>query len=638
MGISIRCFLLLTSLFLNSALSAIPQLSLKQQRDTSLVKQLIDSALPILHHNPDSAMELLQQALFVSEQGNLNDGKCISYAFMGLIQNNRGKTKEGFALYRKALPYCQNPQYNVGGLPNLYINIGASYFNSGNLDSASAYYYKALSYLREYQPESNNIAIIYSNLSGVSSSQGDYEKALNLASIAESIASVRHIPLAQVPALINMGNMYAVLDNPDSALYCFEKGLKVARRNGYVDREQTLLCSIGDMILESGDPRRAIPYYQQALDLNNESNVYFSSITPRYHLGIAYFRTKQYAAAERTLLKAINIAETTQLNYKKHIAHLTLSEIYEATNRYKESLIQRKIGEMLKDSLYNVEKTKAINEIENKYNAAQKNKTIAQNELKMAQQKRHIERMTLITVAGILVVILAASIIFILYHNRRKNEKKEKELEKLRAQMTGEESERKRISRELHDGIGGLLTSARLNVETLTNKNSGYKEDLSNISELLAQVSNEIQYTAHNLLPDILEERNLWYALSAYCDQVERSSGLPIELHTMGDASHISSAVSLPLYRMAQELIQNAVKHSGGSQIFVQSRIDHQAEQIMLSVEDNGNGFDTTVNYDGIGIRSIKERVKILNGFFSIASNEGMGTTILIEIDMNHRK
>ncbi len=625
-------------LFLHNDITAGPGLSLKQQRDTTLIMSLIDNAIPILHHSPDSALSLLQRALLISEQSNIKDGKCLSYAFMGLILNNEGKTKEGFALYRKALPYCQTPQYKISTLPNLYINMGASYYNSGDLDSASTYYYKALDYLQEHQPGSNNIAIIYSNLSGVNSSQGHYEKALRLAGTAESLAAVRNVPLAQVPALINMGNMYAVLEQPDSALYCFEKGLKVARQNGYVDREQTLLCSIGDMILESGDPHKAIPYYNQALNLNNESNIYYGSIIPLYRLGIAYFRTKQHAAAERVLLKAIHIADTTRLSLNKHLAHQTLAGVYEATGRYKESLEQRKTGELLKDSLYNVERTKAINEIENKYNAAQKDKTIAQNNLKMAQQQRHIERMALLTAAGVLVVIMVSSIIFILYRNRRKTEKKEKELEKLKAQMMGEESERKRISRELHDGVGGLLTSARLNIQTLKDRESVDKEDLINLSELLVQVSNEVQHTAHNLMPDILEERNLWFALSAYCDQLEQSWNIPIELHTMGDISTLSDTISLPLYPIAQELVQNAVKHSRGTQVFVQARMDIETDRLMLSVEDNGKGFDTTINYDGLGLKNVKERVKVLNGFISIASNAGMGTTIFVDIDLRNKE
>ncbi len=617
---------------------AVPrQLSLTEQRDTALIIQLIDEARPILHRSPDSALNILRQALAISQRINSNDGKCLCYAFIGLALNNEGKRDEGFAYYSKALPYCLKPQYKIGALPNLYINISSSYFNSGDLDSSIVYNYKALSYLQEHQPESNNIAIVYSNLSAVYSSQGNYEKALRFAGMADKIATERNVPLAQVPALINMGNMYAVLDEPDSALYCFEKGLEVARLNGYIDREQTLLCSIGDMILEAGDPHKAIHYYKQALSLDNESNIYYGSIVPGYHLGIAYFRTKRYAAAEQVLLKAIQIAESTGLNMNKYIAHYTLSEIYETTGRYKASLGQRKTGELLRDSLYNVEKTKAINEIEHKYNIAQKDKTIAQHKLKMAQQQRHIEKITLLTAGGIVVVILVSSIIFIVYRNRRRSERKEEELEKLKAQMTGEESERKRISRELHDGIGGLLTSARLNIQNMKDKyTDSQQSDLRNLSELLTQVSTEVQHTAHNLMPDVLEERNLWFALSAYCDQVERSWKIPIELHTMGDAGLLNSSISLPLYRIAQELVQNAVKHSGGSEIFVQARIDIETQRVLLSVEDNGKGFDTAANYNGLGLKSIKERVKVLNGFISIASGKDIGTTIFIDIDLRN--
>lgn len=628
-------FLLVILTFLCCGSTAAPRkLSPAEQRDTALVMRLIDEARPILHRSPDSALKILNQALAISEQTNNNDGKCLCNAFIGLVLNNEGKRNEGFDYYRKALPYCLRPQYKIGGLPNLYLNIGSSYYNSGNLDSSIIYNYKALSYLQEFLPESDNMAIAYINLSAVYSVQGNYKKGLRLAAMAEEIASTRNIPLAQVPALINMGNMYAVLDKPDSALFCFEKGLVVARQNGYIDREQTLLYSIGDMTLEAGKPEEAIRHYKEALSLNNESNIFFGAIVPGYHLGVAYFRTKQYHAAEQILKKSLQLAEATGLNMNKYLAHYTLSDVYEATGRYKESLRERKTGELLRDSLYNVEKTKAINEIEHKYNMAQKDKTIAQNELKIAQQRRHIERMTLLTAAGILVVILVSCIIFIVYRNKRKNEKKEEELEKLRAQMAGEESERKRISRELHDGVGGLLTSARINIQNMKDNYTGvHQSDLRNLSELLTQVSNEVQHTAHNLMPDVLEERNLWFALSAYCDQVEQSWKIPIELHTMGDAALLDSAISLPLYRIAQELVQNAVKHSGGSEIFVQARVDPETHRFMLSVEDNGKGFDTAVNYDGLGLKSVKERVKVLHGFISIASGKDMGTTIFIEID-----
>jgi len=204
------------------------------------------------------------------------------------------------------------------------------------------------------------------------------------------------------------------------------------------------------------------------------------------------------------------------------------------------------------------------------------------------------------------------------------------------ALIEGQEQERKRVSRELHDGLGQLFTAVKLNMQHLkAGLGTDAKGDALARLELLEQnigvAINEVKHISHNLMPEVLEQFGLQPALQDLVNSWNRSEGTTTVTLGMVDLEQEPPAhMSLALFRMAQELITNAVRHSGAKTMFLQI-IDH-GSSIMLTVEDDGKGFDPTMESKGLGLRNIRSRAELLEGTVDIDSTPGKGTMTTIEI------
>lgn len=599
-----------------------------------LVLKIVNRGVKLVHNNPDSALLLFTEAETISRNTNFRDGIGYAKAYIGFAYSLKGDMAKSFAYYRQAEPYCLRATHIKAALPTLYINKGATLVYQGDYAQAQLYFHKALHYLERHLPGDKNIIMALSNLSSVYGRQGEYRKALQYARKAEQLAEEQKLVTALVPALVNVGNMYSALNKPDSALSVFRKGIALARKAGMADMEQLLLTSIGDLYLNRGDATKAIPYYEQAMSISRRANAIYGTVYISYSLGRALFLTQSFRKAEAVLTAAIEKAEASGFTENIQNAYETLSIVYAATGRHKEALTQRLLYEQIKDSLTGLEKAKAINEIETRYRTAQKDKTIAQHELEIDRQKKKIEQRNYVITgiaAGAAFIILSLSG---LYYHRQQLNKQRRETEQLRAIIAGVEQERTRLAKELHDGIGGMLTGIKLNLKAIQN-NSG-NNALNGIMNMLKDMGEEIRKTSHNLMPHMLKKHRLPEALRAYIDQLDTKNALlHLELNILGDMTLLSPAYELHLYRIAQELIQNIIRHSGADSASILFRADQ--DMLYIIAEDNGRGFEPESVTTGVGLISMKERVHLLNGSLSIESSVGNGTIVHIELKLNNR-
>jgi signal transduction histidine kinase len=215
---------------------------------------------------------------------------------------------------------------------------------------------------------------------------------------------------------------------------------------------------------------------------------------------------------------------------------------------------------------------------------------------------------------------------------------REQEIERLKAMMKGEEQGRTRLARELHDGIGGMLTAIKMNLSAARKK---YPElarfdPLTEITFMLEDTGAEIRKTAHNLMPDVLVRKRLPEALMIYCEQITAHDQLQIDLQFHGAFDQLTKATELMLYRIIQELLQNILKHANATHAVVQLR--EYEGKLSLTVEDNGEGFDTEAQSGGFGLLNLRYRVAALQGHISIMSAKGRHTTIHLEFELENLK
>src|SRR5690606_8614744 len=218
-----------------------------------------------------------------------------------------------------------------------------------------------------------------------------------------------------------------------------------------------------------------------------------------------------------------------------------------------------------------------------------------------------------------------------LHEEQLQRMQKEQQIRFFNAMLQGQEQERKRLASDLHDGLGGLLS----NVKLLLSKNPCVspepqaQEQHRIILNKLDVAVNELRRIARNMMPETLLRFGLVTALRDFCEDLERS-GINISLQTYGFSLEDDKDRQIMVYRILQELINNAVRHAGANTILVQC-IQNDGK-VFITVEDDGCGFDTDDQQGkGVGLHNVKNRVAYLNGQLDIQSEKNVGTTINIE-------
>lgn len=218
-------------------------------------------------------------------------------------------------------------------------------------------------------------------------------------------------------------------------------------------------------------------------------------------------------------------------------------------------------------------------------------------------------------------------------------EKRKAEKAMTQALIEGQELERKRIAKELHDGLGQSLTAIRLHLNALesdvtqfTRKNQDAFEKLKVILQTTTQ---EVKSISRDLMPNILQDYGLVKALEFLCQTINDTHTVQVQLQVYRMDRELGQAITVGLYRVAQELINNALKHAQATRIDIQL-VGHDTS-VVLTVEDDGIGFDfkeKPVANHSFGLRNIETRVKSLSGTFDVETRPGEGTLVIVEIPL----
>jgi signal transduction histidine kinase len=215
---------------------------------------------------------------------------------------------------------------------------------------------------------------------------------------------------------------------------------------------------------------------------------------------------------------------------------------------------------------------------------------------------------------------------------------KEKELQLIQALMHGEEKERSRIAKDLHDGVAGLLAAVKMHFSSVDAKAVNIYQDDSfrRGMELLDIASGEIRKTSHNLMPEVLIMHGLDEALDRYCRSISNNS-ITIQYDSLGKIDRFIESFELTVYRIVQELLNNILKHSQAKKAIVQ--VCQQADLLTITLEDNGVGFNVnSLEKDGMGLKSLRSRVESINGKMEIESAPGKGVSAYLEFEIAELK
>lgn len=223
--------------------------------------------------------------------------------------------------------------------------------------------------------------------------------------------------------------------------------------------------------------------------------------------------------------------------------------------------------------------------------------------------------------------------------NRQQEELAEERKMRLRSMIDGQENERQRLSRDLHDGLGQSLIAIKLQLENYCETvSSGDHQKMEKIKTYFEQTIEDIRRMSNDLAPSVLEEFGLTTGLRNLCLNFSNQSGIAIKFENTGKIPSLEKKTSIYLYRICQEALSNAIRHSGATNIDVQ--LNYADSRIQLQVKDNGKGFDPEKisKHGSNGLSNLRERTQLLNGFLQIISSPEKGTRIRFECKIQEKK
>ncbi len=307
----------------------------------------------------------------------------------------------------------------------------------------------------------------------------------------------------------------------------------------------------------------------------------------------------------------------------------------------------------LQDSILNERRIIAVNNLTYKYESREKATaiTLLEKDKELVQRSNDQQRRALV-VLGISFLGLLLGIYYIVKfysdkiknariiesQNQRINQQKIKELEdelqinSMQSMIAGQEVERERIAKDLHDSLGGLLSTIKLQVERIPGSVSGASRspELNKATDLLDVAVSEVRTISQDLQPGALKRLGLVPAINDLVNRYQSSTGPEISFQHYGIPSVLDQNLALSIFRIVQEILNNAIKHADASEIFVQ--LNKEEEALVIHVEDDGKGFDPDKKYKSMGLENIRSRVNYLKGSLEIDSRQGIGTSFIIHI------
>ncbi len=613
--------------------------------DTAKVWALMEAGKLYLQTQPDSAERYLTQALLLAEKTGFERGIARCRINRAYAYNNSGQYKASAEDCRLAVPICER----LGMFKELvaaYNNMGNAWDFLGNRRQAIDAFSHALHALEHAGLPAhfpivvrNNLARQYENLGLFQKSfeygQKSYEEAAALGDSA-LVASGLHI---MAFAALSMQREAEALG------YC-RRVERIARE---VDDPVLLVFALNNIAVITywEQAQEAEKMMQEALSIAQESGDLFGEVAAWQGLARFALWGGRFPQAEQHARTALEKAELGDMNDEIAACYLLLSDLALARGNTRQSYKFRRRYKFMSDTLANNQLVHATQELETQYETAQKEQQIITQQLRIRQKNDLIGALA----AGAFLLMTLAALAWALLRNRRKihaqeiqiQQQKIKELEQEQqigfagAVMQGQENERSRLARDLHDGLGGMLSGIKQALFALKENPALPDNSSAALGQVTADLDNsiaELRHIARNMMPEALVRFGLKDALEDYCDHLRQGGSLQIHFQAFGLEERLPQETEVVLFRIAQELLNNVVRHADASSVLLQLLRDGQ--RFSLTVEDNGKGFDTRnmEQVQGIGWVNIRSRVNYLGGALDVRSAPGEGCSVHIEIEL----
>lgn len=603
----------------------------KAPADTNKINHFNELAIHYIGHSPDSTLYFGEAGLKLAEEISWKKGIANSLHAIGYAHYVLGNFDKTLEKWKKALLIRESLKINKDISASLS-NIAAVYLYQGKHPEALEYNFKALKIderdgnLKGVESTSNNIGNIYKY-------QGEYQKALEYYSRSVKINEELGNESNLSALLSNIGIIYNNQGEHKKALEHFLKALTINEKLGNRNHISVITGNIGNVYKNMNDLPLALDYFSRALMASQAVKNKNHIVSWMANIGNVYLKMGKVQEAEKHLTNALSLSDSIgSLNESMKLEE-SLSELYLKMGSYERAYLFYKKFSNSKDSLFDLEKNKQITEMQTKYETEKKQQEneilLNENEIKtleIVQQKN--QRTIMATVFGFL--FLTGFLFFNRIRLQQKNKILLEKESRAKAVFQAQEQEKIHLSKELHDGLGPLLSLIKLNASSIE-VGSGNEKLINEIKDLASDGMKEVRVISHALMPLVLEKKGLEQALLEIMDQINQTNKIGGTL-SFSIPEKLSSEIELNIYRIIQESLNNIIKHAEATMASISLVLKKQ--QIEITISDNGKGFDPEKNSPGNGINNIHSRVDFLKGKFQINSSPAKGTILEIFIPL----
>ena len=633
----------ITSLFSQSKADSLKKLLQQEAVPASQIEWLIKISDEYRVSNTDSSFFYATKAkeILASKYDTLQSARAalnIAYYY-----NINGSSDKSLEIIDATIKQLEASHQNNSITAQHYSLSGICLMKLDQKKAALERFYKALQIAESIGDHTTEVRA-QANIGWVMMETNQFEKAIQ--SIKGALETIRKYNITTIKSggvlYNNMASCFGSLNQLDSAKKYAQLGIEYARKNEDVAGEANGLFILGTAFEKQGKYAEALENFQKAQPIREKAGDPFFIVSDLAEISSLYARMGKTDEGIATSVKALKIAKENNLEAKLPMIYSALASNYETKGDFKNALKTYKILNELKDSIYNDANPKALAEMQTRYETEKKEQQILLQKSELELQQSELVRKNITLAAIVILALLGALLLWSWFRRQQLKIRAARQAENIRQQelatkavLEAEERERQRIAKDLHDGVGQIMSAAKMNLSAFENEilfvNPEQKLKFEKIIDLVDESCKEVRSVSHNMMPNALLKTGLTAAIREFIDKIDYSV-LKVELSSEGLNDRLDSNTETVLYRVIQECVNNVIKHSGANHLDISLIKDNDG--ISATIEDNGKGFDSKDNskYEGIGLKNIRTRVEYLKGSVEFDSKPGKGTLVAIHI------
>lgn len=603
------------------------------------------------YNQQDSAVYYLKNVYALSTRLHYIRGIVNSLTLQAGILSDQDRPDAAIALDSEAIVVATKAQYKKG-LAAIYNNIAIPYNNKGDHAASIDFYLKATT-LDEELHDDHNLAMAYANIGGVYNEMKEFKQGYAYSLKGLLLArSLDHMNAVE-SGTINLGSALISLKRYDTALVVLNDAKELAEKlndYGIADGAMNDICVI---YIERAQLEllkiNATELLRFARSVNDKQGICYGLA----NLADYFFARKEYERAKAYCREGIRLAEEERLSQSLRFAYQGAAKIdlvqgnvagYNHYNGLKDSIDESILSDKILKNTQELEAKYSLNKKQAEIDDLNKQKEIDQLTLRQRDTMNRV-------LAGLALVIALISYLYLRNYRQKKKLlladtmlqqqriielEREQQLLAAQAVLQGQVEERTRLAKDLHDGLGSILSSAKYSFTNMKENLIITKENAEAFEKSMGMLDksiSELRRVAHNMMPEALVKFGLDTALRDFCGSIDQGGALQLTYQSFEmDESSVPGATSAGIYRIIQELVNNILKHANATIALVQ--LIRKGDALSITVEDNGEGFDTDIlqKNEGMGYLNLQNRITYLKGSMDIQTAPGKGTSVNIEI------